>query len=95
MRVFTKICIRQCSKLTLSHLIQTSSFVRIDTVLSSEESVSMEGQLTKTECFNAMKDIDPGKSPGTDGLLSVFYKVFWSDFFEPVLKSLNYGFENG
>ena len=36
-----------------------------------------------------------GKSPGNDGLPSEFYKTFWSDISEPLLKALNYGFEIG
>ena len=43
----------------------------------------------------ALKDMGNGKSPGNDGLPSEFYKTFWSDISEPLLKALNYGFEIG
>ena len=66
-------------------------FSENDTVLSNEERVSIEGFLTELECLNALKDMEPDKSPGTDGLPS-----FWSDVSKPLLEAFkNYGFEIG
>lgn len=45
-----------------------------DTVLSNEERDSIEGSLTELECSNALKDMDPEKTPGTDGFPSEFYQ---------------------
>ena len=70
-------------------------FQENDTVLNKEESDSIEGLLTDAECIAALKDMGNGKSPGNDGLPSEFYKTFWSDISEPLLKALNYGFEIG
>ncbi|KAL9975443.1 hypothetical protein ACROYT_G012604 [Oculina patagonica] len=70
-------------------------FQENDTVLNKEESDSIEGLLTDAECIAALKDMGKGKSPGNDGLPSEFYKTFWSDISEPLLKALNYGFEIG
>ena len=70
-------------------------FSENDTVLSNEERDSIEGFLTELECFNAMKDMKPDKSPGTDGLPSEFYQTFWNEVSKPLLKALNYGFEVG
>ena len=70
-------------------------FSENDTVLSNEERDSIEGFLTELECFNAMKDMKPAKSPGTDGLPSEFYQTFWNEVSKPLLKALNYGFEVG
>ena len=70
-------------------------FSENDTVLSNEERDSIEGSLTELECFNAMKDMKPDKSPGTDGLPSEFYQTFWNEVSKPLLKALNYGFEVG
>ena len=47
------------------------------TPLNEELSKKCEGMLSKKECHLALKDIDNGKSPGSDGLSSEFYKVFW------------------
>ena len=35
------------------------------------------------------------KSPGSDGITTEFYKIFWSDIKNYYIKSLNYSFENG
>lgn len=51
---------------------------------------------TEMEHSTALKNTQMGKSPGTDGLPPEFKKkTFWNDISEPLLKSLNYGFENG
>ena len=46
------------------------------TLLSNEERDSIESLLTKLECLNALKDMEPDKSPGKDGLPSEFYQFF-------------------
>ena len=63
------------------------------TPLNEELSKKCEGMLSKKECHLALKDIDNGKSPGSDGLSSEFYKVFWDDINLEVVVSINYGFE--
>ena len=70
-------------------------FSENDTVLSNEERDSIEGLLNELECLNALKDMEPDKSPGTDCLPSEFYQSFWSDVSKPLLEALNYGFEIG
>ena len=35
------------------------------------------------------------KSPGSDGITTEFYKIFWNDIKSFYIKSLNYSFENG
>ena len=47
------------------------------------------------ECRNALKDMEPDKSPGTDGLSSEFFQMFWNDVSKPLLEALNYRFEIG
>ena len=70
-------------------------FSENDAVLSSEERDSIEGLLTELKCLNALKDLEADKSPGTDGLPSEFYPMFWSEVSKPLLEALNYGFEIG
>jgi len=49
--------------------------------------------LTELGCLNALKDMEPDKSSGTDGLPSEFYQIFWSEVSKPLLEALNCGFE--
>ena len=81
---------------TNSTLSETDFFFSENvTVSSNEERDAIEGMLTELECRNALKDMEPDKSPGTDGLPSEFYQMFWNDVSKPLLEALNYGFEIG
>ena len=35
------------------------------------------------------------KSPGSDGITTEFYKIFWNDIKEYYIKSINFSFQNG
>jgi hypothetical protein len=63
--------------------------------LSLTEQESCEGLLTKTECLNALKNMECNKTPGSDGLPAEFYKVFWNDIADIFLKSINQGYRTG
>lgn len=63
------------------------------TPLSEELSKKCEGMLTEQECLQALKNMDNGKSPGSDGFTSEFYKFFWEHINQDVVASINYGFE--
>ena len=54
-----------------------------------------EGFLTEKECLEAVKLMESGKSPGTDGLPAEFYKVFWNDVSSYLVSSLNRSFQKG
>ena len=45
---------------------------------------------TESECFKALSELSNNKFPGLDGFSIEFYKVFWQDLKEIILKSLNY-----
>ena len=49
--------------------------------------------LTEQECYQALKHMDNGKSPGSDGFTCEFYKFFWDYVKLNVVESINYGFE--
>jgi len=40
-----------------------------------------KGLLSEKECLEALKTMEPSKSPGTDSLPAEFYKVVWKDVF--------------
>ena len=54
-----------------------------------------EGLLTEKECLEAVKSMELGKSPGTDGLPTEFYKVFWKDISPFLISSLNRSYQKG
>ena len=64
------------------------------TPLNEEQSKKCEGVLTEQECYQALKHMDNGKSPGSDGFTCEFYKFFWDYVKQNVVESINYGFEN-
>ena len=49
--------------------------------------------LTEQECYQALKHMDSGKSPGSGGFICEFYKFFWDYVKQNVVESINYGFE--
>ena len=53
-----------------------------------------EGPLSEYECLLALKDMKNSKSPGSDGLTTEFYKIFWKDLKHHFIRSINYSFEN-
>ena len=63
--------------------------------LSHEEQEQMDGKITIDEAGLALKNMDNGKSPGTDGFTSEFFKFFWKDLGLFVVRSLNEAYEDG
>ena len=49
--------------------------------------------LTKSECLQALKSIEPEKTPGSDGLPAEFYKIFWNDISEYLVTSINHAYQ--
>ena len=60
--------------------------------LSVEEIESLEGHITLEEASYALKQMKNNKSPGSDGFTVEFFKVFWLQIGEFVIRSLNDGF---
>ena len=67
----------------------------ISVKLNVEEKNDIEGPLTEYECACALRNMNNNKSPGSDGITTEFYKIFWNDIKSFYIKSLNYSFENG
>ena len=47
--------------------------------LSDDDRTSCEGKLTLNECWEELKSMASGKSPGNDGLTKEFYVCFFKD----------------
>ena len=75
--------------------ISDETFFHHDVNLSDEVKDSLEGELTFSECSEALKPMGNNKSPGSDGFTAEFYKFFWKNIGPFVLRSLNYGYEHG
>lgn len=50
--------------------------------------------ISEEECVKAIKSMQNGKSPGTDGLPVEFYKIFWKNIKKLVMDSFTYSFKN-
>ena len=48
----------------------------IEAKLTDDEKLSCEGELSAAECFESLKTMEMGRSPGTDGLPAEFYRFF-------------------
>ena len=55
----------------------------------------MEGEILYSELGFALKNMKNNKSPGLDGFIVEFFKLFWTDIGHFILQSLNYGYRNG
>ena len=64
-------------------------------VLSVEERLSCEGEITTEECVKALDTFDNGKSPGNDGIPVEFYKTFWYSVGLFMTEVFSHSFELG
>ena len=62
---------------------------------TEEESMDMEGVISKQECLKAVKSMKNNKSPGTDGFTAEFYKFFWVNLGDFLVRSYNDSFYEG
>ena len=65
------------------------------TTLSEDEKTSCEGQVTEDECYEALKNFESQKTPGTDGFPAEFYRYFWLEISKEMTDSFNYAFQSG
>ena len=63
--------------------------------LNEDEKETCEGPIMEGEIKAVLKNMANGKSPGSDGYPAEFYKFFWLDLGEYLLKSLNEAFVVG
>ena len=63
--------------------------------VSEDDNLKLSCKITETEIFNALKQMDNTKTPGSDGLSSLFYLTFF-DIFGPILCTIyNIAFDAG
>ena len=74
---------------------EINNLVRNIPKLDEPRSRQLEGPLTLEEISSSLKNMSNGKSPGSDGFTSEFFKCFWRRLGPLVLRSLNEGFLKG
>ena len=74
---------------------ETKIFENLDIPkLTDLEKLKCEELINEIELLKAVKALKNGRSPGSDGLTSDFYKFFWTDIKDILLDSLNYDISN-
>lgn len=76
-------------------VVQEELIGSIRLVLGDDLSSSLEHNLTSDECLNALQQMKPDKSPGSDGLPAEFYKFFWDVIGTDIVEVLNFCFDKG
>ena len=74
---------------SLNMQIQTKIVNDLDLSVSDLEREQCKGLFTKEELSAALKGLQTGKSPGSDGLPFEFYSAFWDLLCDPLLSVLN------
>lgn len=62
-------------------------------VLSENEALSMEQDISVEECFTFLKNMKKNKSPGSDGYTVEFYLHFWNDLKHYMVRSFRESFQ--
>jgi exonuclease III len=75
----------------------TSQFTESSSIpkISEESKQTCDTDLSESELLESLKGLKNGKSPGSDGLPSEFYKFFWIDIKVYLLESLKYSLLTG
>jgi hypothetical protein len=55
----------------------------------------LEGHISYKEASTVLRDMANNKIPGSDGFTAEFFKIFWKKIGYFVVRSLNYGFDQG
>ena len=63
--------------------------------ISNVEKLKCDNIFTEPELTKSIKSMKNGRSPGTDGLTSEFYKLFYIDIKHILLSSINYELQTG
>ena len=83
-------CMDTANKQTQIQFMPNNAHIKLDEQLK----ISCEGEISKLELQEALKNTKNNKSPGIDGLPYEFYKKFWHNISDIFLKSLNYSYQH-
>ncbi len=65
----------------------------VDKTLSNESIDLLDKNITKTELYSSLKKMKNNKSPGPDGIIVEFYKLFWNEIVHDLFEVFNYSFD--
>jgi len=84
------------SKRTNLHLPDSDKYFQNEAPKLTEDQKELgEELITENELLAALKHTKNNKTPGSDGFPCEFYKVFWQDIKNYLVKSINHGFTSG
>ncbi len=64
-------------------------------ILPNEERDSCDKPISQSEILKSIKEISNGRTPGSDGLPTDWYKYFWIDIKNSLTDSKIYALSNG
>ena len=76
-------------------VVQDEMLSQLHRHLSTAERAGCEGNLTLDECFEALKGMPKGTTPGSDGFPMEFYQSLWQMRGTDLVRVLNAAFEAG
>ena len=79
---------KKCKNNTSSY----ETFQNIPKLNESDRSMC-DGKVTIEECKNVVLSLKNNRSPGNDGLINEFYKIFWNDLKEPLVEGFNFSYD--
>ena len=74
--------------------INLENLVNNQTKLTDREKTSLEGVISYNEAGQTLKHMKNNKSPGNSGFTTEFYKFFFVDIGQFLVRSINYGFQS-
>ena len=63
--------------------------------MNANEKAKCDGLISEDECEKALKEMKNQKSPGSDGLTTEFYKIFWLDIKTYFINAINFSYQIG
>lgn len=65
----------------------------LNNCLDQNQSIETDAPLEMSELWYALKNLNDGKTPGTDGIPPEFYKIFWDELSVHLLHAFKYALE--
>ena len=67
----------------------------ISKMIIKETKSMLDKDITLSDMHEALQNMKNNKSPGPDGIISEFYKIYWIQLREEILKIFKNGYDTG